>query len=218
MSRFKAIIFDLDGTLVDSVYDIADAGNVALKTLGYPPHSYEEYRHFIGHGLRELCRKSLPEDQREEAVIDSCHRLLAAHYQAHSTDKTRLFPGMEEVLEKCRRQGLKLAVLSNKADILTQDILRRLNIHSWFKVVTGLRDGFARKPDPKGVFWVCNCLNCPKENILYVGDSAIDMQTARAAGLESVACRWGYRPEEELLNEHPDHIIRQPLELLDILF
>ncbi len=240
MSNYQAIIFDLDGTLIDSVKDIADAANSALEQRGFPLHSYEEYRGFIGHGLRNLCQRSLPErfklpieagsagpdrqlTEEGQRELDICHRILMDTYRAHPTDKTVLYPGIERVLEHARSKGIRMAVLSNKADELTQKILCGLGVDSFFKVITGLRDGFARKPDPASTLWVLRQLQdaqgrpLAKEKVLYVGDSAVDMQTAKAAGLDSVACSWGFRPLQELEEQRPTWLIHRPESLIDLL-
>jgi len=219
----KAVIFDLDGTLIDSVRDIADAANTALEKRGHPLHTYDEYRTFIGKGLRNLCERSLPEVFRTTEEIEACHTILMARYLAHPVDKTIPYPCIPEVLATLQQQGLAMAVLSNKADILTCKIIKELGLEPYFVVVSGLRDGFPRKPDPAGAFWVLEQLNKASaqkilpENVLYCGDSAVDMQTAQAAGFESVACTWGFRPREELEACKPDHLIDSASEIVSLI-
>lgn len=219
--KIKAVIFDLDGTLIDSVCDIADAANAALRQHGHPLHTYDEYRTFIGKGLRNLCERSLPESFRTNEEIEACHAILMAHYLEHPVDKTQPYPGIREVLASLHGKGYPMAVLSNKADILTCKIIKELGLMPFFTVVSGLRDGFPRKPDPQGAFWVleqlnkaCTDLNILPENILYCGDSAVDMQTAEAAGFTSCACTWGFRPRAELEACHPHYMVNTPCEIL----
>lgn len=217
MLRYQALIFDLDGTLANTLYDIADAANAALALRKHPLHSYAEYRTFIGHGLRNLCERSLPQNARTETEIDLCHQLLMNYYREHPVDKTVLYQGIEEVLRQVKEKGMKTAVLSNKADELTQKIIERLGIKTYFDHVLGSRAEFPRKPNPCSAMYLADRLGCLPENILYIGDSGVDMQTAKAAQMTSIGVCWGFRSREELQENGACHIIEKAEELFDLI-
>ncbi|MBQ9202482.1 MAG: HAD family hydrolase [Bacteroidales bacterium] len=220
MSPYKAVIFDLDGTLADTIHDIAAAANASMAARQHPIHSLEEYRRMVGHGLRNLCWQALPQEARDEDELDICHRLTMQYYRAHPVDGTRLYPGMKQVLVRLHEEGLHLAVLSNKADELTRVIIEKLEVEPLFTVVSGLRDGFPRKPDPAGAHWVMDRLQeqageriLPAE-VLYVGDSGVDMQTAANCGFVSLGVTWGFRSREELIENGARHIADSAADIL----
>lgn len=220
MSPYKAVIFDLDGTLADTIHDIAAAANASMAARQHPVHSLEEYRRMVGHGLRNLCWQALPEEARNETELDICHRITMQYYRAHPVDGTRLYPGMKEVLTQLHEEGLHLAVLSNKADELTRVIVERLGVAPLFTVVSGLRDGFPRKPDPAGARWVIDRLQehtgeriLPAQ-VLYVGDSGVDMQTAANCGFVSLGVTWGFRSREELVENGAGQIADSAADIL----
>lgn len=207
---FKAIIFDLDGTLIDTIQDIADAMNAVLARHHFPTHSYAAYKTFVGNGLKNLTMRSLPETERSESMIDSCHQELMEQYGAHCIDKSVLYPGIKELLEKFRQMGdgkPKLAILSNKADVLTQVIIEQIGIRNYFEVVLGNRPELPRKPDPTAARIVADQLQCSPADILYVGDSGIDMQTAHAAGMTALGVTWGFRSREDLMENKAQAIV-----------
>ncbi len=222
MSNFQSVIFDLDGTLIDSVPDIANACNAALAQRNHPLHNYEEYKQLIGKGLRNLCERALPSDQQNETEIEACHEILMNHYLAHPCDETKVYEGIAEVLEKLHTAGLKMAILSNKADVLTSLIIEKLGLSKHFTIVSGLRKEFPRKPNPESGLWILSELskaagkNIQPEEVLYIGDSGVDMQTANNCGFFALGVTWGFRSEEEIRENGASRIARRPEEIIDI--
>lgn len=212
--RIRSVIFDLDGTLLNTLDDLADACNRALARMGHPLHPTDAYRHFIGNGARMLCTRMLPEEvQSEEA--ERAHALFDEEYRDHMFDKTAPYPGIPALLEELVRRELLLGVVSNKPDIFVQSIVERY-FPGVFRAVSGPRDGHA-KPDPAGVLSVLERFGVPPEEALYVGDSDVDMLTARNAGVHSCGVLWGFRDRAELSAAGAEHLIREPGELLALL-
>jgi phosphoglycolate phosphatase len=214
---YRAVIFDLDGTLADTLADIADTMNRTLAACGYPLHTHDVYRFFVGKGIWNLVSKSLPANARTEQIIQDCHNRMIADYEQHYINKTRLYGGIPELLSELSRRGVKLAVLSNKADAITQKICDTL-LQSWrFEVVLGFNTRFPRKPDPQAALFIAEKMGVAPANVCYLGDSDVDMQTANAAGFFAVGVSWGFRPKEELISSGAHQIIDFPTELLQII-
>ena len=212
--NYRAVIFDLDGTLADTLKDIADNMNRALDANGFPTHEYDDYRYFIGDGLRNLVARCLPESARTDAVITACHDRMMAEYHLNYLVKTRLYDGIPELLDKLSSHRIKMAVLSNKADPLTQKICNDL-LKDWkFEVVMGANDRFPRKPDPASAWFISEQIGVMPANICFLGDSDVDMKTATAAGLYPVGAGWGFRPKEELVENGAKLVIDHPTDLL----
>lgn len=214
--KFKAVLFDLDGTLVNSLIDIADSINKILQERNFPTHSYEVINDFIGSGLRNLVTKALPESHKDEATIESTFQAMMAAYRENCTNKTSAYDGIMELLDKLKSQNIKLAILSNKADELTKKIGLSL-FPDYFEIVMGLKSEATKKPNPSAAIEISNEFGISPEEFLYVGDSGIDMQTAKNTNMYAVGVLWGYRPEEELLAEGAQAIISHPLELIALL-
>ena len=215
--KYRAVIFDLDGTLADTLADIADTMNRTLAAFGYPVHEYDAYRFFIGDGLKNLVTRCLPEAARTEAVINACHDRMTADYRQNYINKTRLYDGISELLNALSERGVKLAVLSNKADPITQKICEVLLKNWHFDAVMGASERFPRKPDPEAALFIASQMGAAPENICYLGDSNVDMRTANAAGFFPVGVAWGFRPKEELLESGARRIIEHPMELPTVL-
>ena len=211
----KAIIFDLDGTLVDSLEDLADSTNYCLKALGMPVHKTEDYKMIIGTGTRELCRKALPAEHVE--LTDKLLEMTLAHYAQNYMNKTKPYAGVVEALDELSWRGLHLGVLSNKPDDFVNLITRQMFGPTRFEMIVGQQDGVPTKPDPTGVLNMLKEMQVGPEEALYVGDSGSDMQTARAAGMCPVGVSWGFRSREELTAGGAKHIIDKPGELLELL-
>lgn len=222
MSNFQAVIFDLDGTLINSVPDIANACNAALSARNHPLHNYEEYKQLIGKGLRNLCERALPINMQNEEEIEVCHEILMNYYLEHPCDETEVYEGIPQVLEKLHAAGLKLAVLSNKADVLTALIIEKLGLSKYFTIVSGLRKEFPRKPDPTSALWILSELSrdagqeIAPEKVLYIGDSGVDMQTANNSGFYALGVTWGFRSEEEIRENGAKSIIHERKEIVKI--
>lgn len=193
----RAALFDLDGTLVDSLADIGHAMNHALAAHGLPTHPLAAYRHFVGEGVKQLVRKASAPEARE-AVHEALLSTYKAHYDVHLLDNTRPFPGVPEVLARLAADGVRLGVLSNKADAFTRRLVEHFFPGVPFGAVYGERAGVPRKPDPTAALGLAAELGVPPTACAFVGDTAIDMGTARAAGMYAVGVTWGFRDAEEL--------------------
>ena len=211
---YKAVLFDLDGTLLDTLIDIASVVDEVLENRHFPTHDLSDYRSFISNGIVMLVTRSLPEDYRDEATIKACVEDFQAAYSRRWNRMTAPYNGTIEILEKLVARNLKLAVLSNKTHHLTKQCVKEFFPHIPFDIVLGLSDDIPPKPDPTGAIHIADKLNLPANQILFVGDSAADMMAAAAAGMISVGVLWGFKTIEELqrsgakvLIEHPDEIL-----------
>jgi phosphoglycolate phosphatase len=194
--RPRGVIFDLDGTLADSLEDIAAAMNRTLAAHGFPSHPASAYRTFVGEGVRKLVERALP--PRTEQLRDSFIIAYQADYAEHLLDATRLFPGIPEVLDALRSAGVPVGVLSNKPDLPTRQMVDALCGRWTFAAVFGERPGVPRKPDPTSALALADALGAPPEAVAFVGDTSVDVLTARAASMRPVGVLWGFRPKEVL--------------------
>lgn len=210
-----AVIFDLDGTLLNTLGDLRAATNHALEVRGLPPHSMEEIRQFIGNGIRLLICRAMPEGT-PEAEIDAALDDFKAYYAAHIHDRTVPYDGISQLLTALRKRGIKVAVLSNKIDSASQQLIEYF-FPGKTDVVFGEHVGVPRKPDPTSCRMVMQQLGVQPEQVLYVGDSGTDMQTAKNAGLYAVGVTWGFRSKEVLLEYGADILVHRPEQILQIL-
>lgn len=210
-----AVIFDLDGTLLNTLGDLRAATNHALEVRGLPPHSMEEIRQFIGNGIRLLICRAMPEGT-PEAEIDAALDDFKAYYAAHIHDRTVPYDGIPQLLTALRKRGIKVAVLSNKIDSASQQLIEYF-FPGKTDVVFGEHVGVPRKPDPTSCRMVMQQLGVQPEQVLYVGDSGTDMQTAKNAGLYVVGVTWGFRSKEVLLEYGADVLVHRPEQILQIL-
>ena len=213
----KTVIFDLDGTLLDTVLDLADATNHALEACGYPTHPSEAYYNFVGRGISMLFRNALPEEERTEENIMRMRSFFIPYYNNHNTDRSHPYTGIPELLHTLQERGLTLAVASNKYQQATEKLIRHFFPHTSFAVILGQREGFPLKPDPAIVRLICEQTATAFDDVLYVGDSGIDMQTAVNAGVESVGVTWGFRPVNELTEFHACHLADKPEDILAVI-
>lgn len=210
----RAVLFDLDGTLVDSLADIGESMNTVLNSMGLPTHSLSDYRGFVGDGITVLARRSLPDDARDDATVSACVARMREVYAGRSAEKTRPYDGMPELLDGLVARGLRLAVLSNKPHDLTVALVRDL-LGAWtFDPVFGERAGVPRKPDPAAALEVAALLGLAPAEILYLGDTSIDMETAKAAGMPVFGVAWGFRDRAELSAAGADAVVDVPLDVL----
>lgn len=215
-TTFKAVLFDLDGTLINSLHDIADSMNRVLEKKGYQTHDYDAYRYFIGRGLYNLVSRTLPETEKTEQNIKNLYQELLRDYEVNLLQKTVLYRGIPDLLDALVSKGIHLTILSNKADNFTKTIAAEL-LKSWpFEVVLGSGDNVPRKPDPTGALMVCEALKLQPADFLYIGDTSTDMQTALAAGMYPVGVTWGFRTQKELLENGAKTIIDHPMELMGL--
>jgi len=215
--NFKGVIFDLDGTLVNSLDDIADSMNKILQNHNFPAHSIETYKHFIGNGIRNLVFRSLPETHRDKPTIETCYNLMIEEYRTNSVNKTKPYDGICELLDMLVSHQIKLAVFSNKADEFTRKIVLTLLSNWHFEAIAGLSVDSLKKPNPLVAIQICNKLEINPEEMLYLGDSGVDMQTAINAGMTAVGVLWGFRSKEELINNGAMYLLNNPLELIKII-
>jgi len=211
------IVFDLDGTLLNSLEDLADSANHVLSQHGFPTHPVDAYRYFVGDGVRKLIERILPEPERRESRIEACKREFVDYYDIHKEDKTAAYPGISELLLSLKRRGLKIAVATNKVHLAVEPLMRKYFPEVRFDVVLGQRDGIPVKPDPRILYDILEETGCEPSETMHVGDTATDMQLAYNAGVSSVGVLWGYRPLEELQAAGAEHIIRRPDELLELI-
>ena len=204
----KLILFDLDGTLIDSLEDLADAVNHALGLRGLPLHSVAEYRRMVGHGVRNLVKQALPEGA-DDALVDSALSDFKAYYQAHIDVHTRPYPGIPELLTDLQAHGVQLAVASNKFQEGTEYLIQRFFPGNRFVAILGNRPGAPLKPDPEIVQEVLRKADVQPADALLVGDSPTDMKTAANGGIESIAVTWGYRTAEELAGHRQANTIEE---------
>jgi len=212
-SRFRAVLFDLDGTLADTLVDLANAVNYALSTLGCPTHPVAAYRYFVGDGARNLILRSLPENR--VSLADQALALMREHYEAHCFDNTRVYPGIRELLAALR--GRTLAVLSNKPDAFTRRMVAHYFPDKPFAAVRGQVAHLPIKPDPTMALQMASELGIPPSEWVYLGDTSTDMRTAHAAGMFAVGVLWGFRDREELLAAGAQQLVARPEEVLRLL-
>ena len=214
---FKAVIFDLDGTLIDSIDDIGDSLNRVLANKHFPTHTNLAYRNFIGDGSRILIERALPEKYRKDAIVDACYKEYIEDYSQNYNVKTNLYNGIPQLLDSLSEKGLRLAVLSNKPDAITQNCAKTF-LSAWdFDIVFGQRDSVPRKPNPQGAIETAEKMSILPLRFLYLGDTGIDMKTAVSAGMFPVGVLWGFRPLKELMENGARAVIDEPMALLDII-
>lgn len=212
----QLVIFDLDGTLLNTIGDLAAASNHALRTLGFPTHADTAYRHFVGNGVSKLLERILPEDQRDPATIKKMKTLFTDFYDKHKTDHTHPYDGIKEMLATLTAAGIKVAVASNKYQRAASELVMHFFPETKWTAIEGQKEGIPTKPDPSVVFEILGKSPTPKPAVLYVGDSDVDMITAQRAGVESVGVEWGFRSVRELRDAYADHIVSIPSEITKI--
>ncbi|MGL5785966.1 MAG: HAD family hydrolase [Bacteroidales bacterium] len=213
----ELIIFDLDGTLLNTIDDLAASTNFALNKHGYPTHDLASYRFFVGNGINKLIERALPEAVRSESEVLKLREDFIAYYEEHSADLTKPYKGIPELLSLLKEKGLKMAVASNKYQAATEYLVDKYFSEYAFDVVLGQRDGITPKPDPTIVYDILKETGMEKSKTIYVGDSGVDMQTANAAELTSVGVSWGFRPVAELEQYTPSYLVDQPIEIYQII-
>lgn len=211
--RYSSIIFDLDGTLLDTLYDIAETANTVLAHHGFPVHPNQAYKGFVGDGARALMGRIAPVGTAE-TVIDSCLQMFMQVYSNNWMNNCQPYSGIVDMLPAVRKQGASMAVLSNKPHTFTKLFVERYFSQDTFACVYGQREGFAKKPDPSVALVIAETLASYPEKMLFVGDTPIDIQTGKASGMTTIAVTWGFRSVQELERENPDIIINNPMEIL----
>jgi haloacid dehalogenase superfamily, subfamily IA, variant 3 with third motif having DD or ED/haloacid dehalogenase superfamily, subfamily IA, variant 1 with third motif having Dx(3-4)D or Dx(3-4)E len=213
----RAVIFDLDGTLLDTLDDLADSGNVVLRSLGLPEHPVDAYRYFVGLGIEELARQMLPEGHRDPETVAHAAKLCGQEYKKRWKDKTCAYAGITDMLAVLHGRGLPLCVLSNKPQVYTDITVAEFFPGFPFTHIYGARPEVPNKPHPAGALALAGELGLAPGEICFVGDTATDMKTACGAGMIPVGALWGFRTAQELTENGARHLIAHPAELPPLL-
>lgn len=211
----NTVIFDLDGTLLNTLEDLKDSTNFALEKFGYPSRNIEEVRKFVGNGVRKLIERAIP-DGKDNPDCESCLKVFKEHYRNNMYNKTAPYEGVLEMLEILSAKGIKTAVVSNKFDLAVKELCKRY-FANLVNIAIGESENVRKKPAPDSVLKAISELNSIKENCIYVGDSDVDVQTAKNSGLNCIGVTWGYRSRELLESEGADFIVNHPSEILQII-
>lgn len=213
---YELAIFDLDGTLLDTISDLSTACNVALETFGYPRHSEETYKTYVGNGIYKLVERSLPLEARKEENVLRVKEVFDAYYKAHSLDQTKPYEGIINLLKNLKSKGISCGVVTNKAHPYAVELVN-LFFRDLIEHTVGQREGIPTKPHPQGVLEMMTYFKVPREACIYIGDSNVDMQTAQAAKLESIGVLWGFRSREELIQAGATYLVENTGQLEGII-
>ena len=216
-SKFKAVLFDLDGTLLNTLDDLADSMNASLIRFGFPSHPVDTYKYLIGDGLRNLVLRALPEQNRDETTINKIADAEREEYGRNWANKTHPYEGVPELLDALTARKISICILSNKPDDFTHIIVQKFLSNWKFAAVQGQNKDTPVKPNPAGANQIAQRLGLAPANFLYVGDSNTDMQTANAAGMFPVGVLWGFRPKDELMQAGAKALVGRPEDLLNFV-
>jgi phosphoglycolate phosphatase len=217
MQCTKLIIFDLDGTLLNTISDLAHSTNHALEKNGFPAHPIEAYKYFVGNGINKLFERALPEGEKTEENITKIRKSFLPYYDNHNTKYTEPYEGVPELLHILKSKGLKMAVASNKYQQATEKLINKYFPEISFTSVLGQREGIPAKPDPSVVFEILKIAGIPTAETLYVGDSGVDMKTAINSGVTSIGVTWGFRPRSELETNGAVYIADSTTDILNLI-
>ncbi|MBD5314312.1 MAG: HAD family hydrolase [Bacteroides sp.] len=214
----QLVIFDLDGTLLNTISDLGSATNYALRKCGYPEHQLSIYPQMVGNGITRLIERALPEDVRDQQeIVEKVREYFKEYYDEHQADLTVPYPGIPQLLKELSDMKVKIAVASNKYQAAVVSLIRHYFPDLEWSAVEGQKDGIPTKPDPSIVFEILAKCPVPKSKVLYVGDSGVDMETARRACVDSCGVSWGFRSVKELKDNYADEIVDDPSEILEIV-
>lgn len=213
----KLAIFDLDGTLLNTIEDLGQASNYALAERGYPIHNMASYPFLVGNGVKNLLLRAMPEAECNETSVSEILKVFKEYYNEHNCDKTIPYEGIVELLNALVEMGVKVAVASNKYEQATEKIVRHYFPNIEFVSINGQREDMPVKPDPSIVFDILLKAGVTKDETVFIGDSGVDMETARRACVDSIGVTWGFRPEKELIDTFADNIVHSPSEILEII-
>ena len=215
--KCMAVLFDLDGTLLDTLQDIADSVNSALEQLDFPQHETEAYKYFVGDGRDALAMRALPEVNRDTATFDRLITHINEEYSKRWSNNTRPYPGIPEMLQAVTDTGIKMAILSNKPQSSAGEMVNHLLPKWHFELVVGAKPSVPKKPDPTAALRIAERLKIPPTEFLYLGDSGVDMKTAKAAAMYPIGALWGFRTADELRASGAKELIRSPSDLIPLL-
>ena len=211
MRRYKAVIFDLDGTLLDTLTDLAEGTNYALRVNGFPERTLDEIRRFVGNGARRLIERAVPDGQME-AALEKVRQDFNVYYKIHCKDHTGPYPGIMEMLQELVQQGYSLGVVSNKPDFAVQELIPEY-FPDIFASISGERQGVAKKPAPDLIREAMKNLHADSSEAVYVGDSEVDLEAAANAGIPCISVAWGFKGREFLEEQQAEMIIEAPAEI-----
>ncbi len=216
-NTIKAVIFDLDGTLLDTITDLSASMNYGLEKFGFPTQELSHHKSAIGNGLRKYSERSIPKDSVSDNFLDEFVPVVASHYRTNSTIKTAPFDGICELLDFLQTNDIKLNILSNKLDDFVKELTQYYFTNYNFVCAMGELPTVAKKPDPEAALIIAEKCNIKPQNILFVGDSIYDIQTGKNANMKTVAALWGYQPEYMLIAENPDFIAHKPQDIIEYI-
>ncbi len=215
--KFRAVLFDMDGTLLDTLRDIAESMNAVLEAKGFPAHPIDLYRIFVGDGMDTLVRRALPAENHGESMVEDCIGVMRDEYARRWDRHSAPYPGIDRMLDALVGRGIRLAILSNKPDDFTLEMSARYLGRWEFAAVAGARDGMPKKPDPAAALAIARDMDVHPGEFVYLGDTGTDMKTAVAAGMYPLGVLWGFRGAEELLASGAKRLLKEPLDLLEII-
>lgn len=217
MKSYKLAIFDLDGTLLNTIGDLSVCCNHILAEEGLPTHTYQQYCNFVGNGVKRLVERAIPEELRTPDYIEEMRRRFVAYYYEHIDANTRPYDGIPELLAELQKLNIMLAVASNKFQAGVERLTNSFFGDIKWQIVLGGRDGIPAKPSPEIALEIIEKCGIKPSETLFIGDSGVDIQTAHAAGATSIGCAWGFRSIEELRENNAHHIVQHPSEILNII-
>lgn len=217
MSKYKVCVFDLDGTLVNSIADLCTSTNDALKKHSLPTHPLYKYKQFVGRGIANLVKSAMGSSSENEELFSCVYNDFCAIYNEKCLDETRPYDGIPELLDKLKENNIKICVLSNKADTFAKRIVSALFGENTFSAVWGKKEEYPRKPQPDSIFAMLKEIGCSPEECLYIGDSNVDVYTAKNAALDFCGVEWGFRGKDELKSCGAENIVKEPLEILKLV-
>lgn len=217
MASYQLVIFDLDGTLLNTIDDLGVSCNIALSTYGLPTHPVASYPMMVGNGVNNLIKRSLPQDHQTDQWVLRLRPSFMEYYDQHNCELTTPYPAILELLEALQGAGIRMAIASNKYQRATEKLVQHYFSPINFVAVLGQREGVSIKPDPQIVTDILEISPCSKDRVLYVGDSGVDMQTAAHAGITSVGVTWGFRSAEELQEHNATYLVDHPSQIRELV-
>ncbi len=214
---YRAVLFDLDGTLLNTLRDLADSVNNVLARSDFPTHKVGEYKYFVGSGMRNTVAQALPENHRDGKIVDMLYAQMEEEYSKNWSKHTRPYSGIPELLDTLTSSSIKMAILSNKPQPASEQMVSRILSRWHFEIIVGAQASLPLKPDPTAALQIAKIMNLDSSEFVYLGDSAIDMKTAVAADMYPVGALWGFRTADELLAAGAKELIKHPAELLRII-
>ncbi|WP_287825158.1 HAD family hydrolase [Clostridium sp.] len=215
--NYSGAIFDLDGTLLNTLDDMANSMNSILEKHGFPTHGQEAYKYFIGNGMEKLVRRTLAKTDADEEMIRLCLSEFIDEYDRRREESTKPYEGVNELLDKLSSLGVRISILSNKPDDFVKALVKKYFSSKSFDFIFGARINVPKKPDPTAAFEIVKLSNIPANEYLYLGDTGVDMKTANAAGMHAVGVTWGFRKADELLENGAKTLIDSPMELIKLI-